>query len=52
MCATCGCGIDLGGIEDVFAKDYRCRDCSLVFKGFGYKVACPRCKSENTKKVN
>ena len=51
MCATCGCGIDLGGIEDVFAKDYRVRDCSLAFKGFGYKVACPRCKSENTGKV-
>jgi|GEM_PF-814798 len=32
MCATCGWGIDLGGIEDVFAKDYRCDDCSLVFK--------------------
>jgi len=29
-----------GGIEDVFAKDYRCRDCSLDFKGFGYKVPC------------
>jgi Zn finger protein HypA/HybF involved in hydrogenase expression len=52
MCATCGCGIDLGGIEEVFAKNYRCQDCSLVFKGFGYKVACPRCKSTNTKRTN
>ena len=51
MCATCGCGINLGGIEDVFAKDYGCGDCGLVFKGFGYKVTCPRCKSTNTKRV-
>jgi hypothetical protein len=36
MCATCGCGIDLGSIEEVFAKDYRCGDCSLVFKGSVY----------------
>ena len=49
MCATCGCGIDLAGIEDVFAKNYRCADCDLVFKGFGYRVICPRCKSLNTK---
>ncbi|MGV8125905.1 MAG: hypothetical protein ACP5PV_01670 [Methanothrix sp.] len=51
MCATCGCGIDLGGIEDVFAKDYGCGDCGHVFKGFGYKVTCPSCKSTNTKRV-
>jgi hypothetical protein len=52
MCATCGCGIDLGSIEEVFAKNYSCGDCSLVFKGFGYKIACPRCKSTNTKRTN
>jgi Zn finger protein HypA/HybF involved in hydrogenase expression len=49
MCATCGCGVDLGSLEEVFAKNYRCQDCSLIFKGFGYKVRCPRCKSTNTK---
>ncbi|HQE97556.1 MAG TPA: hypothetical protein PKY20_05085 [Methanothrix sp.] len=51
MCATCGCGIDLRGIEDVFAKDYHCGDCELVFKGFGYRITCPRCSSANTKRV-
>ncbi len=48
MCATCGCGIDLGSMEEVFARDYRCRDCDNVFKGFGFRVECPRCKSKNT----
>ncbi|HOV81876.1 MAG TPA: hypothetical protein PLN19_05210 [Methanothrix sp.] len=47
MCATCGCGIDLGSIEEVFAKSYRCKDCGNVFKGFGYGAECPRCKSRN-----
>ncbi|MDD1762488.1 MAG: hydrogenase maturation nickel metallochaperone HypA [Methanothrix sp.] len=51
MCSTCGCGIDLGGIEDVFAKNYRCGDCSLLFKGYGFRLPCPRCKSMNTKIV-
>jgi hypothetical protein len=51
MCSTCGCGIDLGGIEEVFAKNYRCGDCNFVFKGFGYKLSCPRCKSANTAMV-
>ncbi len=49
MCATCGCGVDLGSLEEVFARDYRCQDCSLIFKGFGYRLQCPRCKSTNTK---
>ena len=49
MCATCGCGIDLGSMEEAFAKDYRCGDCGQAFRGFGYRLACPRCKSTNTK---
>ena len=49
MCATCGCGIDLGSMEEVFAKNYRCLDCSMLFRGFGYKLPCPRCKSTNTR---
>jgi hypothetical protein len=49
MCATCGCGVDLGSIEEAFAKNYRCQDCSMFFRGFGYKLRCPRCKSTNTK---
>ena len=51
MCSTCGCGIDLGNIETVFAKDYRCIDCGQVFKGYGWKPECQRCKSKNTKAV-
>lgn len=50
MCATCGCGIDLGSMEEVFARNYRCKDCGNVFKGFGYRVECPRCRSTNTKR--
>jgi len=49
MCATCGCGVDLGSMEEVFAKNYRCQDCKHLFRGFGYRLACPRCKSKNTK---
>jgi hypothetical protein len=49
MCATCGCGVDLGSTEEVFAKNYRCQDCNMIFRGFGYKLPCPRCKSTNTK---
>ncbi len=52
MCATCGCGVDLGSVEEVFAKNYICQDCSFIFKGFGYRVQCPRCKSTNTKIAN
>ncbi len=48
MCATCGCGIDLGSMEEVFARNYRCNDCGNVFRGFGYRLECPRCKSKNT----
>ena len=50
MCATCGCGIDLGSMEEVFARNYRCKDCGNVFKGFGYRVECPRCRSTNTER--
>lgn len=49
MCATRRCGVDLGSLEEVFAKNYRCQDCSLLFKGFGYRLQCPGCKSMNTK---
>jgi hypothetical protein len=49
MCATCGCGVDLGSTEEVFAKNHSCLDCGQLFKGFGYKLPCPRCKSTNTK---
>ena len=51
MCATCGCGIDLGSMEEAFAKAYRCGDCGQAFRGFGYRLACPRCKSTNTKRA-
>ena len=51
MCFSCGCGIDLGEIETVFAKDYSCLDCGQVFKGYGWKPECQRCKSRNTKAV-
>ena len=51
MCATCGCGVDPGSVETIFAKNYQCLDCGEVFKSFGWKPECLHCKSRNTKVV-
>ncbi len=51
MCSNCGCGIDLGSTETVFARDYHCLQCGEIFKGFGWKPECLRCKSRDTKAV-
>jgi Zn finger protein HypA/HybF involved in hydrogenase expression len=41
--------VNLGSFEEVLAKNYRCQDCSLLFRGFDYRLQCPHCKSINTK---
>ncbi len=41
MCATCGCGVDLGSVETVFAKNYQCRDCGEVFKRLWMEAGVP-----------
>jgi hypothetical protein len=51
MCSSCGCGIDFGGIEALFSKDYKCLDCGRVFKGFGVKPVCQFCSSKNVKRA-
>ncbi len=38
MCSICGCSIDPAD-ESLFSKDYRCLDCSNIFKAAGVVLA-------------
>lgn len=51
MCQICGCGIDAGSTEALFAKNYKCQSCGHNFMGIGVIVTCTRCKSRNVKHV-
>ena len=31
MCAICGCGIDAGEAEQMFARGYKCSNCGHIF---------------------
>ncbi len=52
MCAICGCGIDAGDAEQMFARDYKCSDCGQIFKAFGVIRVCPSCQSRQSKPYN
>lgn len=50
MCQICGCGIDLGGMESMFSKKYKCLECGRIFKGFGVVPKCQFCGSRKVKR--
>ena len=52
MCAICGCGIDAGEAEQMFARDYKCSNCGRIFKAFGVIRVCPSCQSSKSKPFN
>lgn len=51
MCQICGCGIDAGSMESLFAKNYKCQSCGHNFMGIGVMVTCTWCKSRNVRRV-
>ncbi|HQF15779.1 MAG: hypothetical protein A4E45_01780 [Methanosaeta sp. PtaB.Bin039] len=51
MCAICGCGIDAGSADSMFAKDYRCLNCGHVFRAFGVIRICPKCDFKKSRPV-